>query len=372
VIVLGLGEGVLAGLALAVLLALRRLTWVTVRKQPESDGRLHATISGSLTFLGVPMLTQELRAIPRGTAVDLDLNIDFMDNAAFEALHSWRLDHERMGGTVDIDELHDEWYAMAAGGGRMFPAKSPPQAPDRWWLPWAHRRRPPARRTVPAASGSAQVECQLTAGAREFHRRTAPLVRPIFSELAAKQRPTHLFITCADSRVVPSLITSSGPGDLFTVRNIGNLVPRRGSEPHDDSVVAAVEYATQVLSVHTITVCGHSGCGAMAGVLSGGVKAGSLPGLRRWLRHGDHSLARLIEQDGDRLHEGALDLLCRANVQQQLDNLRTYRKVDEQVRAGTLQLVGIYFDIGTARVHMVPPSTLSVKSAAPELVMGEE
>ncbi|MET7327965.1 bifunctional SulP family inorganic anion transporter/carbonic anhydrase [Nonomuraea sp. NPDC005650] len=351
VIVLGLAEGVVVGLILAALLALRRLTWVTVLKREGVDGRLHVTVSGSLTFLGVPRLTHELRTIAAGTAVDLDLNIDFMDNAAFEAIHSWRLDHERMGGMVDIDELHDEWYTLAASGARMFPVKSPPKVPDRWWLPWSHRRRP----VRPSAPDSTEAECLLTAGAREYHRRTAPLVRPIFTELARKQQPSHLFITCADSRIVPSLITASGPGDLFTVRNIGNLVPRRGSEPHDDSMVAAVEYATQVLGVHTITVCGHSGCGAMAGVLSGGVQAGSLPGLRRWLRHGNHSLATFIETEGDRLHSGALDVLCRVNVQQQLENLRTYRKVDEQVRAGKLELVGLYFDIGSARVHMVPP-----------------
>ncbi|MFI6733075.1 SulP family inorganic anion transporter [Nonomuraea sp. NPDC050451] len=351
VIVLGLAEGVVIGLILAALLALRRLTWVTVLKHDGGDGRLHVTVSGSLTFLGVPRLTHELRTIPPATSVDLDLNIDFMDNAAFEAIHSWRLDHERMGGTVDIDELHDEWYTLAASGARMFPVKSPPKVPDRWWLPWSHRRRP----VRPSAPDVAEAECLLTAGAREYHRRTAPLVRPIFTELARKQQPSHLFITCADSRIVPSLITASGPGDLFTVRNIGNLVPRRGSEPHDDSMVAAIEYATQVLGVHTITVCGHSGCGAMAGVLSGGVQAGSLPGLRRWLRHGNHSLARFIETEGDRLHSGALDVLCRVNVQQQLENLRTYRKVDEQVRAGKLELVGLFFDIGSARVHMVPP-----------------
>ncbi|MGW4793460.1 SulP family inorganic anion transporter [Nonomuraea sp. NPDC004297] len=351
VILLGLAEGILAGLALAALLALRRLTWVTVLKREDRDGRLHVTISGSLTFLGVPRLTHELRTIPTGAAVDLDLNIDFMDNGAFEALHSWRLDHERMGGTVAIDELHDEWYTLAASGARTFPAKSPPKVPDRWWLPWAQRRH----RDEPATTPDGTPECLLTAGAREYHRHTAPLVRPIFTELARKQQPSHLFITCADSRIVPSLITASGPGDLFTVRNIGNLVPRRGSEPRDDSVVAAVEYATQVLGVRTITVCGHSGCGAMAGVLSGGVQAGSLPGLRRWLRHGSHSLATFIETEGDRLHGGALDVLCRVNVQQQLENLRTYRKVDEQVRAGTLELVGLFFDIGSARVHMVPP-----------------
>jgi carbonic anhydrase len=363
VIVLGLAEGVLFGLALAALLALRRLTWVTVKTRLEADGRHHATISGSLTFLGVPRLTQDLRAIPAGAAVDLDLDIDFMDNAAFEAIHSWRQDHERLGGTVDIDELHDEWYAMAASGVRMYPAKNPARAPERSWLPWAHRRHRTADRVMPLHGTPVQPDCQLTAGAREFHRRTAPLVRPIFTELARKQQPTHLFITCADSRVVPSLITASGPGDLFTVRNIGNLVPRKGDDSHDDSVGAAIEYATQVLGVHTITVCGHSGCGAMAGLLSGGVKAGSLPALRRWLRHGNHSLARFIETEGDRLDGNALDTLCRVNVQQQLENLRTYRKVDEQIRSGRLKLVGLYFDIGSARVHMLPPvpSTLSVK-----------
>ncbi|MEU7852861.1 bifunctional SulP family inorganic anion transporter/carbonic anhydrase [Nonomuraea sp. NPDC049141] len=365
VLVLGLAEGVLAGLALAALLALRRLTWVTVKTRPEQDGRFHATISGSLTFLGVPRLTHELRAIPPGAAVDLDLNIDFMDNAAFEAIHSWRLNHERLGGSVDIDEIHDEWYAMAASGTRRSRSKTPPRAPDRWWLPWSHRHSRPARHGMPVPGGPrpASVECQLTAGAREYHRRTAPLVRPIFTELARKQQPTHLFITCADSRVIPSLITASGPGDLFTVRNIGNLVPRRGAEPHDDSVVAAIEYATQVLGVHTITVCGHSGCGAMSGLLSGGVKAGSLPGLRRWLRHGYHSLATFIETADEPLDAGALDRLCKVNVQQQLENLRTYRKVDEQVRAGQLELVGLYFDISSARVHMLPPppASLSVK-----------
>lgn len=365
VILLGLAEGVLAGLALAALLALRRLTWVTVRVREMPDGRWHASICGSLTFLGVPRLTHELRTIPAGAAVDLDLNIDFMDNAAFETIHSWRLGHERQGGTVDIDELHDEWYALAASGARLNTVKTPPPTPDRWWLPWAHRRRRTSwpSRDEQEPGPRPPAECQLTAGAREFHRRTAPLVRPILTELARKQQPAHLFITCADSRVVPSLITASGPGDLFTVRNIGNLVPRKGAEPHDDSVVAAIEYATQVLGVHTITVCGHSGCGAMAGLLSGGVKAGSLPGMRRWLRHGHHSLARFIETADGPLDSRALDQLCRVNVQQQLENLRTYRKVDEQVREGRLELVGLYFDIGSARVHMVPPlpSTVSVR-----------
>ncbi|WP_049566891.1 bifunctional SulP family inorganic anion transporter/carbonic anhydrase [Nonomuraea sp. SBT364] len=354
VIAVGLAEGVLAGLALAALLALRRLTRVTVDKRPAPDGRLHATISGSLTFLGVPRLTQELRTIPAGADVELDLNIDFMDYAAFEALHSWRLDHERLGGTLTIDELHDEWYTMAASGARMFPAKSPPKAAHHWRLPWTHHRR--------LATGTTAGQCQLTRGADEFHQHLAPLMRPVFTELARAQQPSHLFITCADSRVVPSLITSSGPGDLFTVRNVGNLVPRANSGTADNSVAAAIEYATRILDVRTITVCGHSGCGAMAALLSGPQAMSGLPELDRWLRHGDSSLARLGGHDHD-LHSGdALDELCRLNIQQQLENLRTYSRIDERVRAGQLKLVGLYFDIASARVHVVP----SPASSAPE------
>ncbi|MBG0830781.1 bifunctional SulP family inorganic anion transporter/carbonic anhydrase [Planomonospora sp. ID67723] len=373
VVLLGLAEGVLFGLGLAALLALRRLTGVNVHVQAEPCGRRwHVLIDGSLTFLGVPRLTAELHAVPAGADVDLDLNIDFMDNAAFEAIHAWRQEHERGGGTVNIDEIHDEWYAMAASGARMLPAKTPPRPPDHWWLPWSHRRR---RRHAPASvSASASAPAghlpqsttgavpDLLAGAREFHHRTAPLIRPVLHGMARRQQPSHLFITCADSRIVPNLITASGPGDLFTVRNIGNLVPRRGALPSDDSVTAAIEYATGELGVRTITVCGHSGCGAMAALLSGGETTQELPSLNRWLRHGNHSLARFIATDGDGDGDsGPLDRLCRLNVIQQLENLRTHPRVDRLVRAGRLELVGLYFDIAAARVHVLdrPPAALA-------------
>ncbi|MFF4413874.1 SulP family inorganic anion transporter [Streptosporangium sp. NPDC001559] len=363
VVLLGLPEGVLLGLGLAALSALRRLTGVTVRARPEPDGRWHVLIGGSLTFLGVPRIVAELHTVPPGVAVDLDLNIDFMDNAAFEAVHAWRQEHERGGGSVDVDELHDEWYAMAAGGARMFPAKSPPRDPERWWLPWAHRRGPTLPPAGPSPAGSpperagpAPAPDHLLAGAREFHRRTAPLVRPFLHAMARGQDPSHLFITCADSRVVPNLITASGPGDLFTVRNIGNLIPRWGAAPRDDSVMAAIEYATGALGVRTITVCGHSGCGAMAALLGGGEKAAGLPSLGRWLRHGDRSLARFLSDPDAGADEGALDRLCRTNVIQQLENLLTIPRVDELVGRGRLELVGLYFDIPTARVHVLGPA----------------
>ncbi|WP_285702838.1 carbonic anhydrase [Microtetraspora sp. NBRC 16547] len=310
----------------------------------------------------MPRLTESLRAIPAGAAVELDLHVDFMDNAAFEALHAWRLEHERTGGTIDIDELH-EWYSAAVSGTRMFPATSPFRN-DRWWLPWAYRRSgAPAGDlspdpVLPVPSAEADAVPDLLKGTREFQRRTAPLVRPLLTRLARGQAPSHLFITCADSRIVPNIITASGPGDLFTVRNIGNLVPRHRTAPHDDSVMAAIEYAVGVLEVGTITVCGHSGCGAMAALL-GEVPAApaefeaEFPSLRGWLRHGRHTMARFAATESTDDDAGPLDRLCRVNVIQQLDNLRSHPRVDALVRLGKLELAGLYFDIGSASVHVL-------------------
>ncbi|MFC4586893.1 bifunctional SulP family inorganic anion transporter/carbonic anhydrase [Sphaerisporangium corydalis] len=372
VVVIGLAEGVLIGLGLAALSALRRLTRVSVQVRLEPGDRWHVLVTGSLTFVGVPKLTGNLRAIPEGATVDLDLNVDFMDNAAFEALHGWRLEHERAGGTIVIDEIHAEWYTSAASGTRVSSAKTPPQLPERWWLPRAYRRGNPLS-TIPIRHKGRWVPSRaepgdtagptpgtqpggvpdLLAGTADFQRRTAPLVRPFLTRMARRQETSHLFITCADSRVVPSLITASGPGDLFTVRNVGNFVPRYGASPADDSVLAAVEHAISVLGVRTITVCGHSRCGAMAAVLSAGEKTAGLPGLGRWLRHGDHTLARYIRSEDTGEDEGPFDRLCRINVMQQLDNLRTHPPVARLERAGRLQLVGMYFDIGAARVHVL-------------------
>ncbi|MQA97990.1 MAG: carbonic anhydrase [Streptosporangiales bacterium] len=346
VVTLGLMEGVLLGLGVALAGSLRRLTRVDVRVE-QGDGKWHAVVEGSLTCLGVPQVTAALRRIPRGVPVDLDLNVDFMDHAAFEAIHAWRLGHEQSGGQVDIDEVHEDWYELAATG--VPPVrKSPPGGIARWWAPWPSRRR--------GAPGRASS--LLVAGAREYQTDTARRIRPLMRSLAPRQRPTSLFITCADSRVVPNLITASGPGDLFTVRNVGNLVPRYRSEPADDSVTAAVEFAVRELGVASITVCGHSRCGAMTAVLGGGETG--MVRLDRWLEHAHHSLARFLASsalDADELGRedaaSALDRLCRANVVQQLDNLLTYPDVRTRVAEGRLELVGMYYDIANAQMYVL-------------------
>ncbi|MDX6739770.1 SulP family inorganic anion transporter [Actinocorallia sp. A-T 12471] len=363
VVVLGLGEGVLLGIALAACLALRRLTRVRVRTE-QRDGRWHVVVAGSLTFLGVPRLNTALAAIPPGVPVDLDLDVDFMDNAAFDTIHTWRVSHERQGGKVDIDEIHESWYENAMTGEAAPKDKS--SGGVRWWAPWSRRERGP----VQDLDGASPREV-LLAGVREYHGRTARLVRPIMAELAMAQTPDHLFITCVDSRVVPNLITASGPGDIFINRNVGNLVPRNGSRVPDDSVMATVEYATSVLDVKTITVCGHSNCGAMAGVLAGGSEVEHLPQLSNWLKHANYSLDRFLhEPEGDHT-ASPLTRLCQANVVQQLDNLLSYPWLRRRVDLGEIELVGMYLDLATAKVHIYDAESGGFL-AVPEEVPAEE
>jgi carbonic anhydrase len=348
----GLIEGVLLGVAMNVLRSLYRLTLSSV-KLSEHDDEWRVAIRGSLVFLGVGRMVRELRRIPLGKRVVLELHVDFMDHAAFEAIDDWRSGYQRLGGHVDVDEVHDTWFSRATKG-KPGLRKTTLSPLPRWFAPWSHWQRLHADEgaepvNLPTQRGDADP---MILGMHEFERRSAPLVRPFLAELAARgQRPRQLFITCADSRVVPNLITTSGPGDLFCVRNIGNLVPLNGDG--DNSVGAAIEYAVDVLGVSTIAVCGHSDCGAMKAVVTGGVRPGSH--LHSWLRHADPSLIRFHEPAASQ-ELPVVERLSVANVAQQLDNLLSYPSVREAVDANALRLVGMYFDISQARVYLVDPT----------------
>ena len=216
---------------------------------------------------------------------------------------------------------------------------------------------------------------QLARGISAFQRNTAPLVRGELARLAREgQQPSQLFLTCADSRLVTSMITSSGPGDLFVVRNVGNLVPPPGEESGDDSVAAAIEYAVDVLRVRSITVCGHSGCGAMQALLASDEDTAQDTAqdtdedtdrdsvetpLRRWLRHGGPSVARMADGSrptarlAGRAAADALEQLCLTNVIQQLEHLRAHDSVSRALRAGELELHGMYFHVGEAQAYLL-------------------
>ncbi|HEY3681966.1 MAG TPA: SulP family inorganic anion transporter [Streptosporangiaceae bacterium] len=326
VVGVGLLEGVLTGVAIAAVIALWRLTRLHVRTEYDGGNAL-VTCTGAPTFLAVPRLTRLLRAIPPGTHVDLVLDVGFMDHAAVESVRTWQAGHERLGGEVRVSGQGTRWYQSHMTG------HTSPAPADFTGAPWP----------APAGGAPESPRERLRSGIQTYVTRDAPRLRRVYGRLADAQDPTHLFITCGDSRVVPSLVTGSGPGDLFVVRNIGNLVPPYGTA--DVSVAAAIDFAVEVLGVRAVTVCGHSRCGAMTALLRGDDLT---PALRDWLVYAESSLRRLPGDD--------LDRLCRTNVHQQLENLMTYPGVRDRVADGTLDLVGMYVDVATGVPELLDAS----------------
>ncbi|MEU5917420.1 SulP family inorganic anion transporter [Streptomyces sp. NPDC047141] len=362
VVLIGILEGVALGIAVAIAVALNRLTRTRITRE-ERDGRHHLHVRGQLTFLAVPRLSRALHQLPHGSDVVVELDGSFMDHAAYESLSDWTTGHLAHGGTVET---------TGPSGARIAdptPVTASAAHPCcRPWTPWHNHQcgeRPaPATGTGEAdettgTAGTPSAGLHLASGIGKFQRNTAPLVRDELARLAREgQRPSQLFLTCADSRLVTSMITSSGPGDLFTVRNVGNLVPLPGEESGDDSVAAAIEYAVDVLRVSSITVCGHSGCGAMQALLNGGPDDPPTP-LRRWLRHGLPSLERMASRRhawariSGRLPADAVEQLCLTNVVQQLEHLRAYEPVARRLAEGTLTLHGVYFHVGEAQAYLL-------------------
>lgn len=362
VVLFGVLEGVAAGVAVSVFLQMHRLTRTRITVT-EQDGTHRVHVRGQLTFLAVPQLTRAFAQVPYGSTAVVELDGSFMDHAAYEALRTWCDGHRARGG----------WATLAGRAGQ--PITEPASAHAcRPWTPWRNHH---CTRTDVAAGS----EGQLVGGLSAFQRNTAPLVRDELARLAAEgQRPTQLFLTCADSRLVTSMITSSGPGDLFTVRNVGNLMPPPGTDASCDSVAAAVEYAVDVLEVGSITVCGHSGCGAMQALLGGqGHEPGAQTPLARWLRHGRPSLARLgrIGRLGrgevalaDRPVADDLERLALVNVMQQLDHLMAHPCVARRVAEGTLRLQGMYFHVAEAQAYVLNRATSTFAAVRPGVAGG--
>ncbi|MCX5350921.1 bifunctional SulP family inorganic anion transporter/carbonic anhydrase [Streptomyces mirabilis] len=379
VVCLGVLEGVVLGVSVAVAVALHRLARTRITHE-EREGVHYVRVRGQLTFLAVPRLSRALHLVPQGTHVDLELDGSFMDHAAYESLQDWQNAHVARGGSVEL---------TGRSGTRIAEPAGPSHCRCRPWTPWRNHHCEPSAGPQPAsgddrsdgagpadgsegpdgAAGavgtagrdgrSGQSGHQLARGISAFQRNTAPLVRGELARLAREgQRPSQLFLTCADSRLVTSMITSSGPGDLFVVRNVGNLVPKPGEESGDDSVAAAIEYAVDVLHVRSITVCGHSGCGAMQALLNAEPGGAQTP-LKRWLRHGVPSLERMAAKDrpwarlAGRAPADAVEQLCLTNVVQQLEHLRAHESVARALREGALELHGMYFHVGEAQAYLL-------------------
>lgn len=192
---------------------------------------------------------------------------------------------------------------------------------------------------------------QLIAGVKKFQTEVFPTRKVLFNELATGQDPDTLFITCADSRLDPIMLTQTIPGELFICRNAGNIIP-----PHRSStggMTASLEYAVSVLGVKDIIICGHSDCGAMKGALDVD-SLEDLPHVQDWLGHTRGALAatqaRCKCSNAEMTDGEELRMLTEENILQQLQHLRTHPAVAAKLATKDISIHGWLYDIGTGEV----------------------
>ncbi|MDG2382600.1 MAG: carbonic anhydrase [Pirellulaceae bacterium] len=189
---------------------------------------------------------------------------------------------------------------------------------------------------------------KLIAGMDKFQKEVFVTKQGLFTDLVRGQNPLALFITCSDSRIDPNLVTQTEPGELFILRNAGNLVPRYGLG--DSGEAATIEYAVSVLGVKDIVICGHSHCGAMNGLLHQ-EQLQQLPAVRSWLKHAESTL-EMMETNHAQITDPAarLSATVEENVLVQLENLRTHPSVAAAIEREELGLHGWVYEFETGQI----------------------
>lgn len=210
---------------------------------------------------------------------------------------------------------------------------------------------PPATNSAAANIGPGIGVETLLDGVSRFQSQTFSARRQAFEQLAQAQAPHTLFITCADSRVSPELITTVGLGEIFVCRNIGNIVPAYGEMM--GGVSAVIEYAVLALKVRDIVICGHTNCGAMKALSAGpALLEHSMPTVRAWLRNAESArTVMLATQRPDTPADP--DALAFHNVTSQLAHLRTHPSVAAHLADGSLAIHGWVFNLGSGRISLL-------------------
>ncbi len=200
---------------------------------------------------------------------------------------------------------------------------------------------------------------KLIEGVHKFRNEEFGRYRELFARLSREgQNPHTLFITCSDSRVLAELVTNSKPGDLFVVKNAGNIVPPASVTGSTNSIAAAIEFAVRILGVNDIVVCGHTQCGAMAALVDGLRDPGALPHLAAWLEIAA-PVREVVQRSYTHLTdpESRITAAMEENVLFALENLHTYPVVAQSLAAGTLRLHGWCFKIATAEMFAYDAGT---------------
>lgn len=198
---------------------------------------------------------------------------------------------------------------------------------------------------------------KLYKGIHKFQKSYFKNKEDFFNRLSESQTPEVLFITCADSRVDPNLVTQSRPGELFILRNVGNIVPSYDAIKDKNSVAAALEFAALELKVRDIIVCGHSNCGAMKALYKSDEDFIAMPHLGDWLK-----IAKPVKEVVNAFYpevrgESRYRITEEENILMQLGNIQTYPFVEEMLRKGALYLHGWYYDIGTGDIYSYNPNS---------------
>lgn len=180
-----------------------------------------------------------------------------------------------------------------------------------------------------------------------FKETVFPKHRKLFAKLSSAQSPEVLLITCSDSRIDPNMVTQTSPGDLFIIRNAGNIVPTPTSTP--GGVTATIEYAVAVLGVGHIVVCGHTHCGAMSAACDPS-SLDDLPHVRAWLDHA-RGAVEIVKRKRGCAGPAQLREVTEQNVLQQLQHLRTHPVVAARIATSQIQLHAWVYEIESGEVY---------------------
>jgi carbonic anhydrase len=189
---------------------------------------------------------------------------------------------------------------------------------------------------------------KLIQGLRRFKSEYFCSHQQLFEQLSHGQHPRVLFVTCSDSRLDPELIVQADPGDIFVIRNAGNIIPPYGATNGGEG--ATVEYAVQALGIKQIVVCGHSHCGAMKGLLKVEELRDTMPLVYDWLKHAEATRRLIKENYSDRTGEDLLNITIAENVLTQIENLRTYPVIHARLYHGDLKIYAWIYDIDTGEM----------------------
>ncbi len=196
---------------------------------------------------------------------------------------------------------------------------------------------------------------KLIRGLREFKASYFCTHQELFEQLSHGQKPRVLFITCSDSRIDPNLITQAQLGELFVIRNAGNIIPPFGATNGGEG--ATIEYAVQALDIQQIIVCGHSHCGAMKGLMKLDSLQKEMPLVHDWLKYAQATRQLVLDHYSHYSGEELLDIVIAENVLTQIENLRTYPVIRSKLYQGQLNIYAWIYQIETGEVLAYDPQT---------------